>query len=43
MEFATSGQEAQVEELNRVSNSVRLTVLAAKSEDYITATRHFQW
>eukprot|EP00112_Aurelia_sp_Birch-Aquarium-sp1_P016245 Seg3668.9 transcript_id=Seg3668.9/GoldUCD/mRNA.D3Y31 product="hypothetical protein" protein_id=Seg3668.9/GoldUCD/D3Y31 len=43
IESATLFQDAQMVGLYRLSNPVRLTVLAAKSEDYTTAPQHLQY
>ena len=42
IESATPCHDAQVEGPYCVSNPLRLTVLASKSEDYTTAPRHLQ-
>ena len=40
IEFVTSCHDAQVLESYRVSNPLRLTVLAPKSEDYTIVSQH---
>ena len=42
MESATPCHDAQVVGSYRVSNPFHVTVLAAKSEDYTTASQHLQ-
>ena len=42
IESATPCHEAEKGRLYRASNPVRMTVLAAKSEDYTTAPPHLQ-
>ena len=43
IESATPCHDAQVVGLYRDSNPLRLTFLAAMSEDYTTAPQHLQW
>ena len=43
IESATPCHDAQVVGPYRDSNPLRLTILAAMSEDYTTAPQHLQW